>query len=62
MSSVEDDPTIRDHDRLLRRIPPWHVLWDENQQSVRISSAALTMHQMVLVCRFPLSPFCHRLA
>ena len=40
MPPPEDDSTIRDDDRLLRRIPPWHLVRDDNTKSHRISSAA----------------------
>jgi len=36
----KDDPTIPDKAELLRRIPPWHFIPDENQGLVRPSSAA----------------------
>ncbi len=35
-----DDPTILDAVELLRRIPPWHFVWDENEGLHRPSSAA----------------------
>ena len=35
-----DDPTIFDTVELLRRIPPWHFVWDENEGLHRPSSSA----------------------
>lgn len=35
-----DDPTILDDAELWRRIPPWHVVSDENIGDIRPSSAA----------------------
>ena len=35
-----DDPGIADHVHLLRRIPPWHFVSDDNDGSYRPSSAA----------------------
>jgi len=34
-----DDPTIPGNERLLRRIPPFHVIWDDNGDA-NISSGA----------------------
>lgn len=39
-TAAQDDPTIDDGDRLLRRIHPDHLVYDENQQRWRASSAA----------------------
>lgn len=36
----EDDPTIVDEAALWRRIPPWHIYFDENLGRRRPSSAA----------------------
>jgi hypothetical protein len=46
MSSAEyiDDPSIKDEDKLWRRIPPRHVFKDENLQKTRPSSAAFEDH------------------
>src|SRR5713226_5358375 len=38
----KDDPTIPGEAELLRRIPPWHFILDDNQGLVRPSSAAFT--------------------
>lgn len=35
-----DDATIEDDERLLRRVPPWQIVWDDNLQKSRPSSAA----------------------
>src|ERR1700674_870735 len=35
-----DDPTIKDDTSLLRRIPPWHRFFDQNENRWRPSSAA----------------------
>lgn len=35
-----DDPTISDEAELWRRIPPWHVVSDQNSGQRRASSAA----------------------
>jgi hypothetical protein len=35
-----DDASLRDEINLWRRIPPWHVIFDENLQRWRPSSAA----------------------
>ncbi len=43
-SSYADDPSIRDEAELLRRIPPEHVVPDQNQGAIRISSAAFKDH------------------
>lgn len=43
-ASYADDPSVRDEAELLRRIPPEHVVPDQNQGGIRISSAAFTDH------------------
>lgn len=42
MSDIDyrDDPTISDDADLWRRIPPWHIVSDENIGVMRPSSAA----------------------
>ena len=40
-----DDPQIADGVRLLRRIPPWHFVRDDNAGCVRPSSAAFVDDQ-----------------
>jgi hypothetical protein len=39
-SDYRDDPTIADDAELWRRIPPWHIILDENIGDIRPSSAA----------------------
>lgn len=39
-----DDATIRDDAELWRRIPPWHIVYDENRGRLRASSAAFEDH------------------
>ncbi len=39
-SALSNDPTIPDSEDLWRRIPPWHIVTDENLGVVRPSSAA----------------------
>jgi hypothetical protein len=39
-----DDPTIADEAPIWRRIPPWHVVFDENSRRFRPSSAAFEDH------------------
>ncbi len=39
-NELPDDGTIHPDDALWRRIPPWHIVFDENQHALRISSAA----------------------
>lgn len=38
--SFPDDPRVADHVRLLRRVPPWHFVPDDNLGGLRPSSAA----------------------
>lgn len=40
MAEFSDDPSIDDAAVLWRRIPPWHFVFDGNQQRWRSSSAA----------------------
>ncbi len=40
----EDDLTITDDTDLWRRIPPWHLVEDQNTGTVRISKAAFEDH------------------
>jgi hypothetical protein len=40
LEEFPDDPGIRDNDQLLRRIPPKHVVPDQNSGLLRLSSAA----------------------
>ena len=40
MPDAIDDTTIPDLDRLYRRVPSWHVVWDNNKGQKRPSSAA----------------------
>lgn len=42
MQSETDDRSIRAEERLLRRVPPVHIVWSDNQDSYRVSSAAFT--------------------
>lgn len=35
-----DDATIDDEETILRRVPPWQIVWDDNLQTSRPSSAA----------------------
>lgn len=43
-ASYADDPTILDRASLWRRIPSWHVVYDQNLQRLRPSSAAFEDH------------------
>jgi hypothetical protein len=43
-SSYQDDPTILDEAELWRRIPPLHIVPDNNRGGLRISSAAFEDH------------------
>lgn len=40
----EDDPSILDDAELWRRIPPWHIVEDNNRGGKRISKAAFEDH------------------
>lgn len=40
MREYTDDSTIRDADSLWRRVPPWHLVYDENDNVIRPTSAA----------------------
>lgn len=42
--AYEDDSTIVDDSPLWRRIPPWHMVFDENLGRYRPSSAAFEDH------------------
>ena len=42
--TLRDDPTIPDLAELWRRIPPWHLVKDDNLGRVRPSSAAFDNH------------------
>ena len=44
MDDYADDPTILDEDGLWRRIPPRHLIFDENLRCVRPTSAAFEDH------------------
>ena len=44
MRQYEDDATILDDAILLRRVPPWHFLFDENLNRWRPKSAAFDDH------------------
>lgn len=44
MRQYEDDATILDGEVLLRRIPPWHFLFDKNLNRWRPKSAAFDDH------------------
>ncbi|MBI3696222.1 MAG: hypothetical protein HY238_15470 [Acidobacteria bacterium] len=44
VDTLRDDPTIPDQAELWRRIPPWHLVKDENLGRIRPSSAAFDNH------------------
>jgi hypothetical protein len=41
---VDDTKHIGDADLLLRRVPSWHIIWDENENRWRPTSAAFEDH------------------
>lgn len=43
-ASYAGDPTILDSADLWRRIPSWHIVYDQNLQRLRPSSAAFEDH------------------